>query len=126
MNPNAFKGTLTPDPNNFTITVDCLIIRGNEIAFEMHGNDDGDPYYVDGKCFKQSAGYYRGPGEYKDPETKLSFDGKVESYPVIYILKYTPQEYGCDIEGFWFERVRNRESIGGWLFEGSLEHLHLK
>ena len=123
MNPNAFKGTLIPEPNNFTIEVDRLILRDNEIVFEMHGRDnETGPYDVEGKCFKQRTNYYKGPGQYRDPETKVVFD-EVESFPVIYILEYTLREYGCDIEGLWFERVPQQEPIGGWLFSGSLEHL---
>lgn len=121
MNPMAFKGTLTPEPNNFTIEVDRLIIRSNEIVFEMHGRDAEYPYDVEGKSTKQPAGYYKGPGRYRDPETKVVLDD-FESFPVIYILEYTPREYGCEIEGFWFERVPKQDPIGGWLFGGSLEH----
>ena len=123
MNPNAFKGTLTPEPNNFTIEVDSLIIRSNEIVFEMHGRDTDHPYDVEGKSTKQPAGYYKGVGKYRDPETKAVLND-FESFPVIYILEYTIREYGCDIEGFWFERVPKQEPIGGWLFGGSLDHQH--
>ena len=120
MNPNAFKGTLTPEPNNFTIEVDSLIIRSNEIAFEMHGRDSEYSYDVEGKSTKQPAGYYKGVGSYRDLETKVVFSD-VESFPVIYILEYTITEIGCDIEGLWFERVPKQEPIGGWLFGGSLK-----
>ena len=124
MNPMAFKGTLTPEPNTFTIEVDRLIIRGNEIVFEMHGRDHETSYDydVEGKCFKQRTGYYKGPGQFRDPKSKIVYD-EVESFPVIYILEYMLREYGCDIEGFWFERVPKQEPVGGWLFSGSLERL---
>lgn len=124
MNPMAFKGTLTPDPNSFTIEVDSLIIRSNEIAFEMHGNDpETGPYDIIGKSTKQRAGYYKGNAQYRDPKTKRVLDiDEAGSYPVIYILEYTIREYGCDIEGFWFERIPRQQPIGGWLFGGSLEH----
>ena len=73
MNPNAFKGTLTPEPKDFTIEVDRLIIRSNEIAFEMHGKDnETGPYDVEGKCFKQRTNYYKGPGQYRDLKPKSS------------------------------------------------------
>ena len=122
----AFKGSLTPDPNSFTIEVDSLIIRSNEIAFEMHGNDpEYGPYDIAGKSTKQRADYYKGNARYRDPKTKRVFDigEEVVSYPVIYIFEYTLREYGCDIEGLWFERTPTRPSDnGGWLFGGSLEH----
>ena len=120
MNPRAFKGILTPVSNNFTIDIDCLIVRSNEIAFEMHGRYSEYPYDVEGKSTKQPVGYYKGPGRSRDPETNavLSY---VEFFSIIYILEYMITDIGCDTEGFRFERVPKQEPIGGWLFGGSLE-----
>ena len=121
----AFTGILTPDPRGFTIEVCTFNVWSNQIVFEMHGNDpEHGPYSIEGRAIKQRGGYYKGNAQYRDPKTKRVFDiEEAGSYPVIYVFEYRPQEYGCDIEGLWFERYPQSPSDNrGWLFDGSLEH----
>jgi len=125
MNPNAFTGTLTPDPNEFTINVKRFTPKGDSIALECDGVQDGEKWAVSTTLTKKS-GYYYSQGPY---EGCSESEGMWRIW--ILDLDIIDDAMGgqCRINGLWFDTVEPGDESypsGGylWAIHGVLEPLN--
>ena len=111
INPNAFQGCLRPEPYNFTIGVERLIIKEDSIAFDFEGVWRGERWYLKGgEVEKKEGGYFYGAG--------IGWK--------IYLLDVSIIEGECSIEGLWFEpKDHDSDPSDGylWSFGGLLQRL---
>ena len=114
MNPNAFQGTLHPNPSDFTMEVDRLIIREDSIVFDVHGIQDGECWSVESGQLVKEAGRYYGSGCYEGGSKWR-----------VWLLDVSRTEGECSIEGLWFDHEDDGDPSGGWLwtFGGTLQAL---
>ena len=112
-NPNVFHGCLRPEPYDFTLGVDQLVIRDDSISFDFHGVVDGTKWFLKGgKVEKKEDGHFYGTGYYED-----------QSEWRIYILGYSIIDDECYLDGLWFEPDGSPQYGYFWTFEGGLSRL---
>ena len=111
-----YTGRLHAEPNEFSMIVEDMSVRHNEIGIDIQGHirDNGLPYVFNGTAVKQREGHFRA-------DSRDCVEG-VEYETHVYIFQPTMSMDGCEIEGFWYER-RIGEEPQVWRFSGSLAPL---
>ena len=108
-----YTGLLHVEPNRFSLNVEQMSVRHNEIGLDIHGrlNPEMTPYEFHGTAMKQPEGHFRAD------QTEWSEGIEWETSIYLFPPKCSPDE--CEVEGFWYERA-----VGGdttvWRFSGSL------
>lgn len=89
-----YTGYLNVEPDTFSLRVDRIIVKSQEISFDCYGRvrHDHSNWKFSGTAFLQPEGHYRADD---------TIDGV---YTSVYIFKPNCSVERCILEGFWYEK----------------------
>ena len=105
-----YTGTLEVEPNGFSLEIEQMIIRHEEISFDCSGRFWGtcEPWSFSGIAFLQPEGYF-----------KLDHMDDEQIQTSVYLFKPECSLEECTVEGFWYEKQKTYEP-DIWKFSGIL------
>ena len=111
-----YEGKLKIENDDFELNAERLILRGNEIAFSLQGNDEFGEFKIEGIATKSTSGFYMAP---KLPLLYMQYAGEDEASIKFNSVEKIEEKNlkRCKVVGAWIQ------SGDSWDFEGKLKEI---